>query len=134
MAENRIVLEDNIQMLTYEGEALKQSQSKNKMKGHEMASQLKMIEAKLNAIEAMRHQLNIQVSSETDEIKIVELKCQIRFMETQSDAIKAMSDDRRCNVEEDAVMAETVNEKIQEVDAKIKIEQSKLDDILASLY
>ena len=127
-----MVLEDNIQMLISEREALKQSQSKSIMKGHEMAAQLEMIEAKLKAIEAMRHQLNIHLSSETDEIKIVELKRQIRFMERESDAVKAISDDLRCNVEENAVMAESVNEKIQNVDAKIKIEQRKLDDILAS--
>ena len=129
-----MVLKDNIQMLICEREAFEQSQSKNIRKGHQMAAYPEIFESKIKAYEAMRHQLNIQVSSVTDEIKIVKLKGQIRFMETQSDAIKAMSDDRRCNVEEDAVMAETVNEKIQDVDAKIKIEQSKLDDILASSY
>ena len=99
---------------------------------HEIHAKLEMVEIKLEKIQGVRHQLETMASSETDAGSIEELKAQSAMLEQRVDAINAIIDDLRCKLEENAVIADSVNEKIFSVEAIIKIEQSKLDHIFAS--
>ena len=88
-----------------------------------------MVGEKIEEIQGVRHQLETMAVSETDADIIEQMKAESAMLEQRVDTIKAMIDDLKCKLEENAVMAESVNKKIQNVDAKIKIEQSKLDYI-----
>ena len=73
------------------------------------SAKLKLTEKQLEGIEGVRHDVDIMLSNETDVIKIGELKAKSAVMAHDSQSIKAIIDDLGCKLEENAVIAKSVN-------------------------
>ena len=127
-----MALLDKIEMLKCEYVVLQERDFKLKIAIQIYSAKLKRTENELEGIEVVRHDVDVMASSETDVSKIAVLKAKSAVMSHDSQSIKEMIDDLRCRLEKNAVMAEIVNESMLNVDAKIKIEQSKLDSFKAS--